>query len=154
MTNLGFRIQTLPFLVNPQGRPVGVKTVMGDDVLLAFLSQDGRSFVDSMGNPFTPVIAPNIQKEAPVNGSTVIMSDTGLDGTLYIAPATTISALTLVLPTEANTRLGQIRRIATNKMITGLTITGGTLLSTVTSLSAGDCVSFLKIDANTWTRIV
>lgn len=154
MANSGFRIQTLPFLVNPQGRPVGVKTIMGEDVLLAFLSPDGRSFVDSLGNQFTPVIAPNIQKVAPLPGETVQMTDNGLDGTLYISPAGTLSMLNIVLPSEAYSRMGQIRRIATNKMISGINLSGATLLSTITSLSAGDCVSFLKIDTNTWTRIV
>lgn len=150
----GYRMTRVPMLVDENNRPYGFKMQTGDEIPLAFLTADGKSLADAAGNAFTPVIAPNIQKVAPASGATVQMNDTALDGTLYIAPAAALAALTINLPSEANSRLGQVRRIATNKAITALSITGATLLSTVSSLSAGDCVSFLKIDANTWTRIV
>lgn len=151
----GYRMTRVPMLVDENNRPYGFKMQTGDEIPLVFLTADGKSLAGADGQPFTPVIAPNIQKVSPATGSTVQMTDTALDGTLYVNPAAALAALTIILPSEANSRLGQVRRIATSKAIMALTLTGATnILSTVGSLSAGDCVQFLKIDANTWTRIV
>lgn len=150
----GFTLGRISWLFNG-ARPVGVKQVDGIEIMMPFLSADGLSLIDSSGNPFTPVIAPNVQKVSPVSGDTIQMFDTGLDGTLFIAPVAALTSLMIILPTDIKSRVGQIRRIAANKAVNGINITGAaTMLSTITSLAAGDCVSFLKIDANTWTRIV
>lgn len=150
----GWRMGRMSWLMNGD-RPIGVKQQDGVEIMLPFLSADGLSLIDASGNAFTPVIAPNVQKVVPVNGDTVQMLDTGLDGTLFLAPAAALTSLNIILPTDAKSRIGQIRRIAANKAVTGINLTGAaTMLSTITGLAAGDCVSFLKIDANTWTRIV
>ena len=149
----GYGQSQLPWLVS-NGRAIGVKMRNGDEMMLPFFSTDGMSLTDIAGNPFTPATAPDVQKVAPASGATVQMTDTALNGTLLVAPAAALASLTVALPTEVNSRLGQIRRIATTKAISTLTVTGATILNTVGSLSAGDCVQFLKIDTNTWTRIV
>lgn len=150
----GFRQMQFPFLVDPSGRLQGVRMMDGTEVPFVFLTQDGQSLARADGQPFTPVIAPNIQKVAPVTGANVQMTDNALDGTLYINPAAALANLTITLPSDANSRLGQIRRIATNKAIASLTLTGAaSIMNAVTSMSGGDCVQFQKIDSNTWFLI-
>lgn len=150
----GFRMARVPLLIDDTGRPYGFKMMGGEEIPIAFLTADGKSLADSTGNPFTPIIAPNIQKVAPNSGDTIQMADTALDGTLLIAPAAALASLTIILPTEAKSRLGQIRRIATTKAISALTLTGATsIMNTVSSLNGGDCVQYEKVDSNTWFKL-
>lgn len=151
----GYRMTRVPMLVDDSGRPYGFKMQTGDEIPLAFLTSDGKSLADATGQPFTPVIAPNIQKVVPNSGDTIQMSATALDGTLLIAPAAALASLTINLPPEAVSRLGQVRRIATTKAIAALTLTGATsIMNAVTSLSGGDCVQYQKADSNTWFKLL
>lgn len=150
----GYRMTRVPMLVDDNSRPYGFKMQTGDEIPLVFLTADGQSLAKSDGQPFTPVIAPNIQKVVPASGDTIQMTDTALDGTLLIAPATALASLTIILPTDAKSRLGQIRRIATTKAITALTLTGAvSIMNAITSMSGGDCVQYEKVDNNTWFKI-
>lgn len=93
------------------------------------------------------------QAAAPASGATVQMTDNNKDGILLLSPAATLAALTVVLPAEANTRIGQVRRIFTSQNITALTIQGATTIyNNVTTMAAGDAVAFVKVDVNMWAR--
>jgi len=94
------------------------------------------------------------QNVSPLTGATVVMTDTGDDALLNLTPAGTLAALTITLPTEANSRVGQIVRIHTSQTITALTINGATTIrNTVATLLGQDDVSFQKTAANTWSRL-
>lgn len=95
----------------------------------------------------------DFQTATPTTGQTVVMNDNTLDGVLYLTPAGTLATLTVTLPTNANSRLGQIRRLSTTQELTGLTINGGTVLNSPTTLTANGTVAFQKVAASTWMRI-
>lgn len=135
-------------------RFVGVRQFDGTEMLLAGISSDGLSLTGPDGSMFTPLSPPDVQKVTPASGDTVQMTDSGYNGTLYIAATATLAALTIALPTETHSRIGQIRRIASKVAVNSVTITGAIMLSTIGSLAAGDCPQFVKIDVNTWTRII
>lgn len=93
------------------------------------------------------------QLASPATGATVQMTDNSKDGILQLTPAGTIAALTLTLPAEANTRLGQVRRIFSSQNVTALTIQGATTIyNNVTTMAAGDCIAFVKVGPNMWAR--
>ncbi len=95
----------------------------------------------------------DFQTASPTTGQTVQMNDNNLDGTLYLTPAAGLAALTITFPSDANSRIGQIRRFATNKSVAILTMAGATILNNVTALVANDCFSYQKVAANTWVRL-
>lgn len=92
----------------------------------------------------------------PVTGDTVVMRDTNEDGVLRLTPAGLLATLTINFPSDANSRIGQIRRIAANKAISLLSlgqIGGGfVVINGITSMVLGDEVSYQKVAANTWQR--
>jgi hypothetical protein len=91
-----------------------------------------------------------VQVVTPLTGAIVQMSNDNTDGTIWINPATNIAALTLTFPADANSDLGQVRRIAASKVVTTLTLTGATILNSTVTMNANDCVTYQKIAANTW----
>lgn len=150
----GQRMIQLPFLVDQERNLYGVKLQDGREVRFATMTADGLSLADEDGNPFTPVIAPNVQKVTPKTGDTVAMLDTRVDGTLYINAAGMLDLLTVRLPSNANSRIGQTRTITTRMAINDFQLIGANLImGNVGSLAAEDSVSFRKLDDNTWARI-
>jgi hypothetical protein len=60
----------------------------------------------------------------------------------------------VTLPTEANSRIGQVVRITTSQVLTALTINGATTIrGNVTTLALGGFVAFQKVAANLWARV-
>lgn len=99
-------------------------------------------------------IVPVVQNAAPTAGQTVVMTDDANDGTLVLTPAGVLATLTVTLPSEANSRIGQIRRLASRQAITALTLNGATtILNGATALLLNDCFSYQKVAANTWVRL-
>lgn len=100
-------------------------------------------------------VTPAIQEASPTTGQTVTMTDDMTDGTLYVTPAGALLALTVALPSNANSRIGQIRRIVTSQIITGLTVSAAsaTIFGLPTTLALGGSVSFQKIADGKWARI-
>lgn len=93
------------------------------------------------------------QNASPTTGQTVTMNPTAIDQQLYLTPAGTLLALTVNLPADATSRIGQSAIIATSQAITTLTIGGATtIFNPLANLSAGDCWEFRKVAANTWVR--
>lgn len=100
-------------------------------------------------------ITPGIQAASPTVGQTVTMTDDAVDGTLYLTPAGTLLTLTVALPSNAASRVGQIRRIVTSQVLTGLTVTAASasILGAPTTLALGGYVSFQKMASGQWARI-
>lgn len=102
-----------------------------------------------------PASAMAIQNSTPTAGQTVVMTADTNDRTLYMTPAGTLATLTVTLPANATSRLGQIARIATTQAVTAITINGATtILGNVTSLNANDCITFQKVADNVWIRCI
>lgn len=92
---------------------------------------------------------------SPLTGATVAALANNLDQTLYITPAGTIAALTVNMPADAVSQIGQQVQVTTSQIITTLTLgqTGGgaTILGNVTTLAAGATIILTKQAANTWS---
>lgn len=100
---------------------------------------------------------PAVQALVPTTGQTINMDDSAQDGILQISPAGTLAALTVNLPSNAQSQLGQTRKLMSTQIVTALTlgqIGGGLVLVGValTALAANQAVTFTKTAANTWTR--
>lgn len=94
------------------------------------------------------------QSVVPTSGQTVQVTDNAIDTLLVLSPAALLAALTVALPSDVNSRINQIVRIATMKAITILTVTGATsIMNAPTSLILGGSVSFQKVAANTWVKL-
>jgi hypothetical protein len=93
------------------------------------------------------------QTASPASGATVVMNDNTIDGLLWITPAATIATLTVTVPTNANSRLGQVRRVATSQDITALTINGATILNAPSTLIGNTGFALVKVSTGTWMRI-
>jgi len=90
----------------------------------------------------------------PSTGGTVTVTNTGLTGLTVVNPAGTLATLSITLPADANSTIGQVERIAFLKSITALTINGATtILGAPVSAVLGDNIGFQKVAANTWTRM-
>ena len=96
------------------------------------------------------------QQATPTTGQTVQITNNALLGLTVINPAGTLGALTVALPLDASSSIGQIERIAFMKAITALTINAGAGMVYGVSSTAllGDNIAFQKIAANTWTRLL
>lgn len=95
-----------------------------------------------------------IQLNSPTTGSTVTMTNTFENNTLYLEPAGTLATLTVNLP--GNSDLNQLATIATTQTIIALTIANASVVNgTVTTLAAGASVTFrcVKFSPKTWTRV-
>lgn len=93
------------------------------------------------------------QANVPSTGQTVAMAGGDADGSLVLTPAGTLAALTVTLPPDASSVIGQTRRIITTQAITALTVNGATtIINAPASMGAGTTVTFEKIAANTWIR--
>lgn len=92
----------------------------------------------------------------PVTGGTVSVTNTAMNGLTVVNPAGALATLTVNLPADGVSRIGQIERIAFLKTITALTIGvtgGGTAAGAPTSALPNDNFGFQKVAANTWTRL-
>lgn len=109
----------------------------------------------------TAAVANGIYRQLPVNqnatpttGQTVNVTATDRDVNLWLAPAGTLAALTVTLPADGVTQVGQTVRIGSSQIITLLTINGATTIyNAVGNLAIGDNFSYEKVAANTWSRM-
>ena len=91
----------------------------------------------------------------PVSGGTVQSTNTAMMGLTVINPAGTLASLTVNLPADGASAIGQVERFAFLKAITALTIGGATtILGAPSSAVIGDNIGFQKVAANTWTRMI
>jgi hypothetical protein len=100
---------------------------------------------------------PNVQAATPTTGQTVVMTDDDYDAILNLTPAGTLAALTITIPSNAKSRIGQVIHISSSQILTSLTISsaGQTLRGAPTTFAAvaSAYCSFMKVAANTWVRI-
>ncbi len=81
------------------------------------------------------------------------MTSDSLDGSLNLTPAGTMATLTITLPSEANSHIGQVRRVNCTQAVTLLTMAGASsLLGMPTAIVINTGFSVEKIAANTWIR--
>lgn len=80
-----------------------------------------------------------VQAAAPSTGSTVVVNQ----GTtaLLLNPAGTLATLTITLPSSPKD--GQMLTIATSQILTSLTVNGGTIVGTLTTLALGGYAYFV-----------
>lgn len=91
----------------------------------------------------------------PTTGGTVTIINTGMMGLTVINPAATLATLTVNLPADATSKIGQIERICFLRAITLLTVAGATtILGAPASAALGDNIGFQKVAANQWVRLV
>lgn len=89
------------------------------------------------------------QYAAPTNGATVVVNP-GVEF-LFLDPTGTIAACTVTLP--ANPVDFQCLRIALSQIVTALTVGGGTLVGTLTTLGLAGFASFVySVTAGKWAR--
>lgn len=98
-----------------------------------------------------------IQTDAPLTGTTVVCTDADSDLHLVLTPAGTLAALTITLPTNANSRVGQKVSISSSAILTSLTISGSGLTianapTTFASVVTAYC-TLQKVASGAWRRI-
>lgn len=122
---------------------------------VARFDADGVGLYNPSGQPLGPANGGGVQQLAsPLTGATVQLTDDARSGLLYVTPAGTIAALTVALPSNANSVVGQKETIVTSQTITALTVNGaGTILGNVTTLAAGAAVTFMKVASDVWARV-
>lgn len=92
---------------------------------------------------------------SPVTAASQTINAVKKNESLIITPAGTIAALTVVFPSDVNSRVGQEIRITSHQIVTALTLTtaGLTILgSAVTALAVDTPVIFKKIGVATFAR--
>lgn len=100
-----------------------------------------------------PAAAPYVKSVSPTTGQTVAFDANSTDQTLYLTPAGTLATLTITMPSDASSALGQTVTIAASQTLTALTINGATIVNTATTLLGSSAVAFRKVAANTWMQI-
>lgn len=96
--------------------------------------------------------AETVQNVAPASGATVQMDNDARNGLLLLNPAGLLAALSVNVPDDASSRIGQERRVYAGKGVTLLTVAGGTILNAPVSLALGDGFTLVKVAANTWAK--
>lgn len=100
------------------------------------------------------MISPEIQSVVPLNGQTIDMIDSDRDGVIELRPAGNLDELTVNLPSEENSRDGQIRRIYCTFDITDFTLQNADFIGgNITSITGGDFFTFVKVSPNRWARL-
>lgn len=91
----------------------------------------------------------------PTEGGIVTLPSTNRELIVNLNPATNLNAMTLVLPNEASSKMGQRVFIASTRQIANLTATGTATVNNPTVMfSPGDNYVYFKNKPNTWSRII
>ena len=96
------------------------------------------------------------QTATPNSGDNVQVNNNNLDTNLWLVPVTNpIASLTVTLPNNASSRIGQKVSIGTSKGVSSLTVAGaGTILNAPPLLQAGDLYIFTKVGNDTWALLL
>lgn len=93
------------------------------------------------------------QPATPLTGTTVAVADGQTNVLLWLTPATALAGLTVQLPTDGGSFIGEEIQIGTSKAITVLTVTGATtIFNPLSVLQPGDLFILEKVGPNTWAR--
>lgn len=99
-------------------------------------------------------LAPRVVSSSPTAGATVVMTADDRDEVQDFTPAGTLATLTVTLPANATSRLGQISRVNSTQTITALTVNGAaTIRNNPSTLTANNSVAFQKVASDTWQRL-
>lgn len=79
-------------------------------------------------------IVSSIQRAVPTTGQTVTIANADVDISLIIEPAGTLLALTVSMPSTPYD--GQKVSLMSTQILTGLTLSGGTLVGALTTIAA------------------
>lgn len=94
------------------------------------------------------------QQVIPTTGATVQMAVLHHDGTLLINPNGTLASLTVALPADVDSDLGEKREVFSTQSITSFTLTGATtIVGAPSSLDPMGHFTIEKILSNTWVVI-
>ena len=106
------------------------------------------------------VVSDIVTQVSPLTGATVSAGVTKANETLFINPAGTLTALTVTLPTAANSRVGQIVRVFISQIVVSLTISvsgGGVVIGSALDASIANASgAFLCVSTSgsgTWAMI-
>lgn len=95
---------------------------------------------------------PTVLTFTPTTGQTVTIPDQSNSMTIYINPAGTLAAVTLALPSDSVSQVGQVIRVFCTQIVTALTLTN--ILPNLTTLAAVNSgFTIQKIGANSWIRL-
>jgi len=91
----------------------------------------------------------------PAEGATLSTPNQTNDMSIQLNPLTALNEITLTLPSEASSRIGQRVFIRSSLEIGTMTTIGATTVDNAwVQFNPGDCVVFFKSAANTWSRVV
>ncbi len=97
------------------------------------------------------------QELTPLSGDTIETPDDSQSGFLVIDGVGVLLALTVELPSDALSILGQRRQVVALRAITALTVTqkggGGVFLGLPAGLALDATLTLMKIKANTWINV-
>lgn len=99
----------------------------------------------------TNTTKPSLFTSSPTTGATVTLPDQTQDMTAYITPAGTLVGLTIALPSDLVTVVGQIIRVFITQAITTLTLAN--IAPALASVSLNGSFTLQKVAANTWIRL-
>lgn len=94
-----------------------------------------------------------IQTFTPTSGQTLEMGQNPRDMTLVILGSAPLASLTVALPAEAVSQIGQIVRVAATVAIDEFTLSNGSVLNAPAQLFDGDAIALQKIEETTWIRV-
>ena len=98
-----------------------------------------------------------VQTVVPTTGQTIVCTDSDVNQHLHLTPAGTLAELTIVLPTNANSRVSQTVSITSSQILTSLTISGSGLTianapTTFAAINTAFC-TLQKVASGQWRRI-
>lgn len=92
-----------------------------------------------------------IQHVSPATGDTVESDAGDRDSLLWVQPGVPLNSLTIILPPNVESNVGQIIYIGSSRNVGELTIGGADIIySAPIAFSAGDLLFALKVDNNVW----
>jgi hypothetical protein len=155
-----------PYIAYWQGNPTGASTSALDcpqgSLVIDYVTPAVWWKASANNSSFTPIVTPGtagaliVTPVSPLTGATVDMNTAANNETIYVTPAGTIAALTVVFPPDADSVIGQIERLISTQNITSLTLTanGNTIVGTQpTGIFADQTYTWQKTAAATWALL-
>lgn len=96
-------------------------------------------------------LVPQVQYTTPTTGSTINVNTNGYVR-LLINPSGSLLALTVALPASPSD--GDILELCSSQIVTGLTMSGGTIIGALTSMAVATFAAYCySASASSWFRI-
>lgn len=131
-----------------------VRVPVGTDTFVLVADSAQTAGLKWAASPKTP---DTIQNASPLTGTNVTFTTVVTDITLYLTPAGTLASLSVNLPTDANSFIGQTCRIFCSQTLTALSVaapSGSIVGTSVTALAQYTALVFQKVaSSNVWIRL-